>query len=88
MGILKIETPLIKAGVLFEYNGFEEEVCDNSGVVPRYLKLFRLPKINPHQSMQVERSISLQPQGDNPIFVRVTLEDGTLCWTSPIYLYR
>jgi hypothetical protein len=38
--------------------------------------------------MQFERSISLQPKGDNPIFVRVTLEDGTLCWTSPIYLYR
>ena len=63
--------------------GFEDEVFDNSGVLPRYLKLFRLPTVNPHQSMQFERSISLQPRGDNPIFVRVTLEDGTLCWTSP-----
>ena len=87
-GTLKIETPLIKAGVPLEDIGFEDEVFDNSGVLPRYLKLFRLPTVNPHQSMQFERSISLQPQGDNPIFVRVTLEDGTLCWTSPIYLYR
>lgn len=87
-GTLKIETPLIKAGVPLEDIGFEDEVFDNSGVLPRYLKLFRLPTINPHQSLQFERSISLQPQGDNPIFVRVTLEDGTLCWTSPIYVYR
>jgi len=87
-GTLKIETPLIKAGVPLEDIGFEDEVFDNSGVLPRYLRLFRLPTINPHQSLQFERSISLQPQGDNPIFVRVTLEDGTLCWTSPIYVYR
>ena len=87
-GTLKIETPLIKAGVPLEDIGFEDEVFDNSGVLPRYLKLFRLPTINPHQSLQFERSISLQSQGDNPIFVRVTLEDGTLCWTSPIYVYR
>ena len=32
--------------------------------------------------------VVLKDQGDNPVFIRVTLEDGTMCWTSPIYLYR
>jgi hypothetical protein len=87
-GTFKIETPLIKAGVPLEDIGFEDEVFDNSGVLPRYLKLFRLPTVNPHQTMQFERKIALDGDGDNPVFIRVTLEDGTLCWTSPTYLYR
>ena len=87
-GTLKIETPLIKAGVPLEDIGFEDEVFDNSGVLPRYLKLFRLPTVNPHKTLQFERVLFLDGDRDNPIFVRVTLEDGTLCWTSPIYLYR
>ena len=26
--------------------------------------------------------------GDNPIYIRVFQEDGTYCWSSPIYIYR
>ena len=70
------------AGVPLEDIGYEDEVFDNSGVLPRYLKLFRLPTVNPHQSLQFQRSVALKDQGDNPVFIRVTLEDGTLCWTS------
>lgn len=87
-GTLKIETPLIKAGVPIEEIGFEDEVFDASGVLPRYLKLFRLPDENPHLSMAIRRQISLKPDGDNPIYIRITQEDGTLTWTSPIYIYR
>ena len=87
-GSLKLETPLIQAGVPLEDIGYEDQVFDNSGLLPRYLKLFRLPTVNPHQSLQLQRSVALKDQGDNPVFIRVTLEDGTLCWTSPIYLYR
>ena len=87
-GTLKIETPLIKAGVPIEDIGFEDEVFDNSGVLPRYLKLFRLPSENLHKTMRFSRSIDLKPSGDNPVFIRVTQEDGTLVWTSPIYTYR
>jgi len=87
-GTLKIETPLIKAGIPIEDIGFEDEVFDNSGVLPRYVKLFRLPNLNPHKTMQFSRNIALKPSGDNPIFIRVTQEDGTLVWTSPLYLHR
>ena len=87
-GTLKIETPLIKAGVPIEDIGFEDEVFDNSGVLPRYLKIFRLPTENPHKTIRFSRLIDLKPAGDNPIFIRLTQQDGTLVWTSPIYVYR
>ena len=87
-GTLKIETPLIKAGVPIEEIGYEDEVFDASGVLPRYLKLFRLPDENPHLSMTIKRQISLRPEGDNPVYIRITQEDGTLTWTSPVYIYR
>ena len=87
-GTLNIETPLIKAGIPLEEIGYEDEIFDNSGVLPRYLKLFRLPDINPHNALSFTRQISVKPDGDSPIFIRLTQEDGTLCWTSPIYFYR
>jgi hypothetical protein len=57
-------------------------------VLPRYLKIFRLPTENPHKTMRFSRLIDLKAVGDNPIFIRLTQEDGTLVWTSPIYVYR
>ena len=87
-GTLNIETPLIKAGIPLEEIGYEDEIFDNSGVLPRYLKLFRLPNINPYKALSFTRQISVKPDGDSPIFIRLTQEDGTLCWTSPIYFYR
>ena len=87
-GTLKIETPLVKAGVPIEEIGFEDEVFDRSGDLPRYLKLFRLPEENPHRDFSFTRRIPLRKAEDTRLFIRVTLEDGTLVWTSPIYLIR
>jgi len=87
-GTLKIETPLVKAGVPIEDIGYEDEIFDASGVLPRYLKLFRLPDENPHLSLRFRRQIALRAEGDNALYIRITQEDGTLIWTSPIYLYR
>ena len=28
------------------------------------------------------------PDRDNPFYVRVTLEDGTQAWSSPVYILR
>lgn len=87
-GTLKLETPLIKCGVPLEEIGYEDEVCDKSDVLPRFLKLFRMPSENPHRAMKFSRKIDLKDSGDNPIFIRLTQEDGTIAWTSPIYVYR
>lgn len=87
-GTLKLETPLIKCGVPLEEIGYDDEVCDNSDVLPRFLKLFRMPSDNQHRTMTFSRKIDLKDSGDNPIFIRLTQEDGTIAWTSPIYVYR
>lgn len=87
-GTLKIETPLVSCGVPLEEIGFEDEVFDKSDILPRYLKIFRLPSENKHRSFRFNRKIDLKDQGDNPIFIRLTQEDGTLAWTSPIFVYR
>jgi len=87
-GTLKIETPLVKCGIPLEDIGLEDEVFDESGLLPRYLKVFRLPEKNPHRTFRFTRPIALRGEGDNPIFIRLTQEDGTLAWTSPIYIYR
>jgi len=87
-GTLKLETPLVSCGVPLEEIGYEDEIFDQSGILPRYLKLFRLPAENAHRSMRFTRRIALREIGDNPLFIRLTQEDGTLAWTSPIYVFR
>ena len=87
-GTLKLETPLVSCGVPLEEIGYEDEVFDKSGILPRYLKLYRLPAENTHRSIRFKRRVDLRDSGDNPLFIRLTQEDGTLAWTSPIYIYR
>ena len=80
--------------VFFDEDGFplsrspNDLVFDKSGVLPRFLKVFRLPTNNEVNKININRKINLKPKGDNPIFLRLTQEDGTLAWTSPIYVYR
>jgi hypothetical protein len=50
--------------------------------------VFRLPQVNTHREMRLRRRVTLRAAGDNPLFVRVTQEDGVLAWSSPIYVYR
>src|SRR3546814_8255894 len=63
------------------------EVFD-AGALGRKVRIFRLPEDNPHRKMTLERRIALKDRGDNPIFVRVTQEDGHIAWSSPIYFFR
>ncbi len=86
-GTLALDTRLVKAGVPLEEIGLEDETFD-AGALGRRVRIFRLPADNPHRRMSVERRISLRPSGDNPIYVRVTQEDGHQIWSSPIYVFR
>lgn len=87
-GSLKLDTPLVKFEMPIAEIGFEDTVFDNSGELPRFVKLFRLPEQNPYQSMTFTRKIELMQERDNPIYIRLTQEDGTRAWTSPVYIYR
>lgn len=87
-GVLKVQTPLVSFELPVADIGLEDTVFDASGDLPRFVTAFRLPETNPHRSFATSRTIALEPAGDNPIYVRVTQEDGTRAWTSPIYVYR
>ncbi|WP_339850228.1 hypothetical protein [uncultured Nisaea sp.] len=87
-GTLSVKTPLISCALDIAKIGLEDTVLDASGELPRFLKLYRLPDVNPHTSFSFTRKIALKPEGDNPIYIRVEQEDGTRAWTSPIYVYR
>lgn len=87
-GTLKLETPLINQTVSLADIGYEDLVLDASDILPRGIRLFRLPDENPHTSVRLERRLTPQDGRDNPFYVRVTLEDGTQAWSSPVYVLR
>jgi hypothetical protein len=64
------------------------EVRFDAGGLGRALSLFRLPDTLERRTMTLTRPLPLAPRGDNPVYVRVTLEDGHVAWSSPIYIFR
>lgn len=87
-GTLKIETPLVSCGVPLEEIGYEDEIMDASGVLPRFMRIFRLPPENAHRTMTITRELPLKDSGDTTLFIKLTQEDGNVAWTSPVYLFR
>lgn len=87
-GNITLSTALINESVALANIGYEDTVLDASDILPRGISLFRLPDNNPHTSVQIERTLNPLSGRDNPFYVRVTLEDGTQAWSSPIYVLR
>jgi hypothetical protein len=86
-GTIAIATPLVTETVRIADIGFGETRFDAGGL-GRALSLFRLPETLERRTMTLTRPLTLAPQGDNPVYVRVTLEDGHVAWSSPIYIFR
>ena len=87
-GTLSVRTPLIEVDLPVAEIGLEDRVYDASGTLPRHLRVYRLPDENPHLTLTADRAIALAPDRDNAIYIRLTQEDGTRAWTSPVYIYR
>ncbi|MEM6941449.1 MAG: DUF3604 domain-containing protein [Pseudomonadota bacterium] len=87
-GRLRFQSPLVQFDVPIADIGLDDMIFDASAVLPRFVKVFRLPDINRHRSFRFSRNVRLKNLGDNPIYIRLTQEDGTRAWTSPIYVYR
>jgi hypothetical protein len=64
------------------------ETILEAGGLERRLRVFRLPEKNLLREYETEIEVALKPKGDNPIWVCLTLEDGSQAWSSPIYLYN
>ena len=65
-----------------------DDVVMEAGGLERRIRVSRLPDVNPHREMTRRVSIPLKPEGDNPLWVCVTTEDGFQAWSSPIFVYR
>lgn len=63
----------------------EDRVFEAGGLGKR-LRVFRLPDSNDTRELCFEQTVELTPGRDNPVYVRVTQEDGHQAWSSPIYL--
>ncbi len=87
-GRLKVSTPLVSFEAPLDEIGLEDRVYDAGGALPRNIRVYRLPERNAAETFRFTRPVRLRPEGDNPLYIRVTLEDGTRAWTSPIYVYR
>ncbi len=86
-GTLRIETDLVREEIDIADIGRDELIFENGGI-QRRIRIFRLPDVNPHLALRLERRIELLDDRDNAIYVRVTHEDGHYAWSSPIYLFR
>jgi hypothetical protein len=86
-GSIEIDTPHIRQSVQVAEVGQDDTVLDAGGL-ERRIRIFRLPDSNPHLEMTLDRAISIAEDGDTPVYVRVTLENGHQAWSSPIYLFR
>jgi hypothetical protein len=64
------------------------EAIMEAGGLGRSIRVFRMPDNRLPQQYETEIEVALQPQGDNPIWVCLTLEDGSQAWSSPIYLFN
>ncbi len=65
-----------------------DDVVMEAGGLARCIRVFRLPEDNPHREVVLTRSVALMPEGDNPIWVCVTTEDGFQAWSSPLFVFR
>ena len=84
-GTLKIQTNLVKQEIPVSSIGSDEQVFSNGGI-DRRIRIFRLPDVNAHFRISLERNFSVYKSHDNAFYVRVTFEDGNVAWSSPIYI--
>ncbi len=86
-GLLEIET--LQGAVTSEIGsiGLQPQVWEYGGLRKR-IEAYRLP--DEPESMEFSFSLPLLDlhEGDNPIYIRMTQEDGQMAWTSPVYLVR
>jgi len=66
----------------------EDRIYEVPGPLPRTLRVSRLAEDDGVRSFGFARSLPVAPSGDTALYVRLTLMDGTVAWSSPIYLYR
>lgn len=86
-GTLEIDTDLVKASLPLEEIGYEDCAFEAGGL-GRRIRVHRLPDANPHRAVRFTRRVALRGGEDNAFYIRATLEDGNILWSSPIYAIK
>jgi hypothetical protein len=84
---VSVETPLARVAARLDELGLEDRIAEAGGL-ERRLRLIRLPERLETRDLEVEVPVALDRSGDNPIWVKITTEDGHNAWSSPIYLLK
>ena len=84
---IHIETEHVDVSVPLVDLGREDSVFPGGGL-DLELRLLRLPDSLQPGALEARVEVPLRHQGDNPLWIRVTTEDGFQAWTSPVYLFR
>ncbi|UPY35149.1 DUF3604 domain-containing protein [Sediminicoccus sp. KRV36] len=85
-GTLHIRTNLVTAEVPLRQLLAGEAVWEAGGL-GRRMRAFLLPDAAP-SVLRFERRVPLRRDADNALYLRANFEDGSVLWTSPIYLLR
>ena len=65
----------------------EPEVWDCGGLRKKIM-VYRLPDRNRALEFSFALPLTNLHEGDNPIYVRLTQEDGHMAWSSPLFLVQ
>lgn len=84
-GAIDIASNLIRRRFDVATIGFEDTVVELGGL-NRRLRLFRMPDENQTRHLSHTYRYAIAPGVDNPLYVRLTQEDGHQAWSSPIYV--
>ncbi len=84
-GALDVETDLASGTLELGEIGLDEVRLDAGGL-DRCIRVFRLPEALTVRDFTADEDVGLTPERDNPLWVRVTCEDGTVAWSSPVYV--
>ncbi len=82
---LKIQTNHANLSVILHDLGLEE-IKIEAGGLDRSIKVLRLPDLPLPLQFDTQIIVRLIPGKDNPLWICLTMEDGSQAWSSPIYL--
>lgn len=85
--VVHLETGHADTSVKLSEIGVEDYVIPAGGL-DLEIRLFRLADVLVKGPITASVDVPIKAQGDNPLWIRVTTEDGFQAWTSPVYLFR
>ena len=84
-GSLEIETIQLRVKCAIGSVGIEPKAWECGGLQKK-IEVYRLPDRQRSCEFSFTLPLTKLHKGDNPIYIRMTQEDGHMAWTSPVYL--